>query len=125
MDTQIFGVLGRWVAYFDEALHKPAPTGITVEGKPDDFLLRDGNAYYLFCYHLPMVADPNVALQATAEYESRFRLPERIRSIHWMDTGEPVAFCQEGDAVSVQTVPFVYGRSLVVRVAKMTVEESV
>ena len=119
MDTYTFELLGRWVAYFDEALHIPAPTGIAVEEKPDDFILRDGSSYYLFCYNLPMVADSNVALYVTAEYESRFRLPEKITSITWMDNGQKVDFRQEQDRVFVQTVPFTYGRSLVVRVAKI------
>ena len=120
MDSEIFRVLGRWVSYFDEALHTPVPTDISVAGKPNDFILRDANTYYLFCYDLPMVADTNVALYTTAEYESRFTLPEKIDAICWLDNGEKVEFTQQGDAVTVQTVPFVYGRSLVVRVAKIT-----
>ena len=122
MDQEIFRVLGRWVGYFDEAIRKPAPTGISIENKTEDFILREGNHYYLFCHNLPMVADENVALYTTAEYDSRFALPEKIRSVTWMDNGETVEFSQENGSVLVKTVPFRYGRSLVVRVAKITVE---
>lgn len=122
MDREIFRVLGRWVGYFDEAIRMPAPTGIPIENKQEDFLLRDGNNYYLFCHNLPMVADANVALYTTAEYDSRFVIPEKIRSVTWMDNGETVEFSQENGSVLVKTVPFRYGRSLVVRVAKITVE---
>lgn len=120
MDRETFRVIGKWVHIFDEALHRPAPTGISIADKPGDFLLRDGSNYYLFCFDLPMVADENVALFVTAEYESRFRLPAKIRQIQWMDNGEPVQFSQDGEQVTVQTVPFRYGRSLVVRIAKIT-----
>lgn len=124
MDRETFRVIGKWVRYFDEAIRKPAPTGIEIAGKPDDFLLRDGRSYYLFCYDLPMVADANVALYTTPEYESRFSLPGKIQSAVWMDNGEKVEYRQEKEETVLQTVPFAYGRSLVVRVAKITVEES-
>lgn len=119
MDKETFRVMGRWVGYFDEAIRRPVPSDIKIEGKPDDFILRDGNTYYLFCCNLPMVADANVALYVTAEYDSKFTLPEKIRSVIWMDNGEAVAFRQDGQNVVVQTVPYIYGRSLVVRVAKI------
>ena len=122
IDSEIFRVIGRWVGIFDEALHRPAPTGIEIEGKPNDFLLRDGNQYYLFCYDLPMVADANVAMYVTQEYDSKFPFTQKIRSVTWMDNGESVEFRQEQGSAIIQTVPFIYGRSLVVRVAKITVE---
>ena len=93
-----------------------------IEGKPDDFWLRDGNQYYLFCYDLPMVADANVAMYVTQEYDSKFPFTQKIRSVTWMDNGESVEFRQEQGSAIIQTVPFIYGRSLVVRVAKITVE---
>lgn len=123
MDRAIFDAVGRWVAYFEEALRKPAPTGIEVAGKSKDFILQDGCHYYLFCFDLPMVADPNVALNGETDYESRFRLPETIRSVCWLDNGVNVSYFQDGQDVMIQTEPYRYGRSLVVRVAKMTVEE--
>ena len=124
MDRAMFDVIGRWVGYFEEAIYKPEPTGIDIEGKPEDFLLRDGSNYYLFCYNLPMSADPNVALSTAREYESKFCLTQKIKSIHWMDNGSPVSFRQDGETVLVQTEPYRYGRSLVVRVAKIAVEGS-
>ena len=45
------GMVGKWVGLFDEAIRKPRPSGIDVgsaEGR--DFLLRDGNYLYLFCF---------------------------------------------------------------------------
>ena len=108
---------------FEEAIRKPAPTGIEIAGKPRDFILKDGCHYYLFCYDLPMVADPNVALNGDEDYESKFRLPEKIRTVCWMDNGGSVSYQQDGQDVIVHTKPYRYGRSLVVRVAKITVEK--
>jgi hypothetical protein len=123
MDRAIFDVLGRWVGYFDEALHIPEPTGIEIAGKPDDFILRKGNSYYLFCYNLPMSADPNVALHTDAEHMSKFCLPGKLMSACWLDNGVEVMFQQSGEEVVLQTVPYTYGRSLVVRVTKLTVQD--
>lgn len=125
MDREIFRTVGRWVRIFDEALHRPAPTGIEIAGKANDFLLRDGSDYYLFCTDLPMVADSNVALFTEGDYERRFALPAHIRSICWMDNGEAVAYEQDGEQVIVHTVPFRYGSNLVVRVAKITTDSNI
>lgn len=119
MDRAILNLMGKWMDYFGEAICEPAPTDIVIEGKPDDFILKNENNYYLFCYNLPMSADPNVAMVKDAEYISRFKLSDEIESITWMDNGAEVQFEQEGDVVTVTTVPFTYGRNLVVRVAKV------
>lgn len=122
MDRAILNLMGKWVAYFDEAIRKPAPTGIEIEGKPDDFILKHENYYYLFCYNLPMSADPNVAVFKEAQYESKFKLADKIRAVTWMDNEAAVEYMQDGENVMVTTVPYTYGRSLVVRVAKIVCE---
>lgn len=120
MDQAILDLMGSWVRYFDEAIRTPAPTGIEIDGKPDDFILKDGNNYYLFCYNLPMVADANVAILENAQYESKFSLADKIQSVVWMDNGAKVKYTQNEENVTVTTVPYTYGRNLVVRVAKIT-----
>lgn len=122
IDKATLNLMGRWVAYFDEAIRKPAPTGIAVEGKEDDFILKDGKNYYLFCYNLPMIADANVAIFENTAYDSVFKLADKIQSVRWMDNDEDVSYKQEGGNVTVTTVPFSYGRNLVVRVAKIVCE---
>lgn len=119
IDKSILNLMGKWVDYFEEAIRIPAPTEIEIEGKSDDFILKKDNNYYLFCYNLPMSADPNVALFTEAQYDSKFQLTDRIESVTWMDNGDSVDFKQDGDNVTVTTVPYTYGRNLVVRVAKI------
>ncbi len=119
MDTATLGVMGQWVNYFEEAIREPRPTGIVIENKPGDFILKNGKNYYLFCFKLPMRGDINVAWYEDTNYTDTFELPEEIASVTWMDNGADVTFVKEGNKISVLTEPCVYGRSLVVRVAKI------
>ena len=120
IDAATFGIMGDWVNYFKEALYLPRPCGIEVENKPDDFLLCHENTYYLFCDHLPMQADPNVSLLTDETYSDVFSLDKEIQSIEWLDNGEPVKFEQKDGKTVVTTTPYPWGRSLVIRVAKIT-----
>ncbi len=124
IDRAVLGIMGEWANCFSEAIHAPRPCPIVVENKESDFLLQDGTNYYLFCYGLPMSADPNVALNEPSNYLDQFHMKEKIRSINWLDDGTPVDYTQDGDAVDVRTVPFTYGRDLVVRVAKIACQDS-
>lgn len=122
IDAAILGIMGEWVAYYDEAIRKPLPSGVEVTNKPDDFLLKDGKNYYLFCSNLPMMADPNVALCSEGNFIDEFELSDKIQSATWMDDGSEVSFTQEGGKVVVTEAPYSYGRDLVVRVAKIVCE---
>ena len=119
MDIATLGIIGQWVGYFDEAIRTPRPADIEIENKADDFILRDGKNYYLFCFKLPMRGDLNVAWYDDINYTDSFEIAEEIESVTWMDNGADVNFIKNGDKMSVYTEPFTYGRSLVVRVAKI------
>lgn len=123
IDAAILEMLGRWVKIYDEAIRCPRPTYIDIENKPDDFLLKFGKTYYLFCDRLATVADPNVTIEGNpSTYTDRFVLPETVRSVLWMDNGEAVEYTQNGSEIAVRTVPFKYGRNTVIRVAKIVCE---
>lgn len=119
IDRAVLNMIGRWVDFFDEAIRKPAPTDIIIEGKEKDFILKEGNNYYLFCYDLPMLGDPNVVRSGGIQYDSKFQLSDKIQTVTWLDNGEEVQFEQIGETVIVHPVPYKYGRNLVVRVAKI------
>jgi len=119
MDIVTLGIIGQWVGYFDEAIRTPRPTNIEIKNKANDFILRDGKNYYLFCFKLPMRGDLNVAWYEDINYTDSFEITEEIESVTWMDNGADVNFIKNGDKMSVCTEPFTYGRSLVVRVAKI------
>ena len=122
MDAAVYHLIGQWISINGEAVYEPRPCGIKVENKEDDFLLKKDNTYYLFCDHLPMAADPNVARVQEAEYRDIFRMDQKIKRITWLDNGDKVDFEQNNGKVTVKTVPYTYGRQLVVRVAKIETE---
>ena len=122
IDEAILGIVGEWVAIYEEAIRLPRPTYIDIEGKPDDFLLKNENVYYLFCDQLRTRGDSNVTIEGEDPYLSKFPLPDKIKSITWMDTNEEVEFEQDGEQVAVHTVPYRYGRNTVIRVAKIVCE---
>ena len=122
LDAASLNMIGQWVARHEEAIRVPRPSGIPVEGKPKDFILRDGNTYYLFCMGLPMTADLNVQLGIDGNYESTFCLDGKIKSVRWMDNGKDVLYKVCGKKVTVTTQPFSYGYHWVVRVAKIVCE---
>jgi alpha-L-fucosidase len=118
LDSELLGCMGRWIEAYGEAIHTPRPTDIEIEGKPQDFILRDGDDYYLFCYGLGMSGDGNVAV-AKEQCNSRFALDASVKRLTWMDNGQSVAFEQADGKVSLRTTLFPYGTNLVVRVAKI------
>ena len=119
IDKAVLEMLGYWMSYYGEAMHAPRPTDIEIEGKTKDFVLQDGDTYYLFCYDLPMSFDENVALHTDGFYEDKFHFSPKVKEIKWMDNGENVSFEQNADELIIHTIPFHYGRNLVVRVAKI------
>ena len=70
-----------------------------------------------------MVSDSNVALYSEGFYEDSFAFDRKIKSVHWLDNGKPIEFTQNGNDVTITTEPYVYGRNLVVRVAKIICED--
>ena len=124
IDEAFYGMIGKWVSLFDEAIRLPRPTNIKVENAScdKDFLLRCGDDMYLFCFDLPMSSDPNVTrMNNTVRYEDIFVLPdgEKVESACWLDNGTPLEFEVRDGATVIKTVPYLYGRNYVVRVAKI------
>lgn len=123
LDTAMLRTLGSWISTFSEACVGTQPTKIEVAGREDDFILKGDGAYYLFCHGLHMQGSENVVINDTniSDYTVKFNLPERIRSACWLESGTPVEFRQDGEAVTVTTAPQPYGQSVVVRIAKLEI----
>lgn len=119
IDAATLGIMGEWVSFFEEAIRKPRPTGIKIENKPNDFLLRDGKNYYLFCFNLPMDGDVHAVCLEEADYEDSFELAEEVESVKWMDNDADLNFKKEGNKVTIYTEKYTYDCNLVVRVAKI------
>lgn len=123
LDKAMLETIGVWTKIYSEAIYLPRPTNIEIYNRPKDFILQNGNNYYLFVHDIPMVADPNVALQSENEIILNFSFEKRVNKIQWLDNDSNVIFEQKDGKVTTKILPFHYGESLVVRVAKMTVNE--
>ena len=55
------------------------------------------------------------------DYNNVFNLPEKIKSVKWVDNGEDLPFTQEGERVNILTAPQAYGEQLVVKIARIEV----
>ena len=125
IDKGILEVVGQWVAYNGEAIRNPRPVKAELKANPRDFILKDGNAYYLFCFDLVLVGDVNVTIAENPKaYEARFVPSGRVVSACWLDSGAPLRFEQDGEEAVIHTAPYTYGQNMVVRVAKICVEEN-
>ncbi len=123
LDAELLKVVGKWVKIYKEALYTARPTDISIDGKPNDFILKDGKTYYMFCSNVSMGGDGNVVVwDSDGNHINRFALSEKIQRITWIDNGREVKFEQDGDKITVYTVPFAYGTNLIVRVAKIETE---
>ena len=122
LDRAMLTTFGEWVEIHKEALYSARPTDIEVEGKEKEFLLRGDGCYYFFAYGLPMKANVNVELERERpEYQNCFSLPEKIKSVKWLDNGEPLSFVQERERVTLTTAPQRYGEQLVIKVARIEI----
>ena len=57
-----------------------------------------------------------------AKYQETFTFEPQVKSITWMDNDQEVFYEHKEGKLTVYTEPFQYGRSLVVRVAKIVCE---
>lgn len=121
IDKGALEILGQWVALNDEALHLPEPTGIEIKDKPYNFILRNGNSYYLFISDLCVMGDSNVTINKELNKTNIFPFKEKIKSVCWLDSGEKISFTQTDNEVNIRPEPFKYGQDFVIRIAKFTV----
>jgi hypothetical protein len=122
LDKAMLETLGEWGKIYYEALYLPRPTGIEIENKPKNFILKGEGCYYFFAHDINMVADENVERSSgVVDHNNRFKLEEKIKSVKWLDNGEAVSFTQNGNDVAIVTTPERYGEQLVVKIAKIEI----
>lgn len=111
--------VGDWVRLHGEALYDTTPAGI--RGAGQDFALRgpDGRLYF-FIHDLSIGGSSHVTVGTAGAGPRPFTgVQEPIRSLHWLDSGETLAFSQNrtADLFTFQATPYPYGTDLVVRIA--------
>ena len=121
IDKGFLEIMGQWHDLNKEALHTPRPCPIEVEGKPENFLLQEGDSYYLFVTELPSRKKDNVVLGGeNVDPNNTFVFDYPIKSAIWLDTGKSVTYTQAGGKVTVTVEPTPYGENYVVKIAKIT-----
>lgn len=121
IDRAMLELIGKWVKIHHTALYEPHPTDIVIENKPKDFILQNGDTYYLFVHDLKMMANINVAMRAVMDLDERFVFDKEITSVRWLDNGKPLEYSQENGKTLIHTEPFKYGENYVVRIAEIKV----
>ena len=120
LDKAMLDALGEWVDIYSEALYLPRPSGIKIENKEKNFILKAEDCYYLFAFDLGVSGNINVELSiGNPDRNNTFTLDKKIKSVKWLDSGEDVFFTQENDKVTIVTTPQLYGEHFVVRIAKI------
>ena len=110
--------LGIWIGKNGESVYEVRPTEIQTSND-NDFILENDDCLYVFIHDVPMSADPNVAKSIESKKKVSFKYAKQLSSAIWLDNGEPIALTYSGGMVTVPVVPFSYGTSLCVRVAKI------
>ena len=122
LDRAMLGALGEWAEIYSDALYLPRPSGIEIENKEKNFILKGDNCYYFFAHNLEVSGNVNVELAiGNPDHNNEFKLSEKIKSVKWIDNGEDVMFSQDGENVKIITTPQLYGENLVVRIAKIEI----
>ena len=123
LDAAMLRTMGEWINRFKEAFDGTSPASIPTS-KESDFVLRRENVCYLFCDGLPRDGSSDVVIAAEngVIFEETLTLPERVRSVKWLESGKDVRFVQIGDKLKLTLEPQPYGQSVVVRIAKIELE---
>ena len=118
LDKALLTELGNWASMYKDVLYTAKPCDVQVKNKEKDFVLRGEDGYYLFCYDLPMSADPNVERITSNAYVDICTFQDKVKEITWLDAPQTQLSFQQADGeTTIYTQPFAYGCNLVVRVA--------
>lgn len=125
MQRALMETIGCWMSLFGEAIYNGRPY-ISNDGQKDFILTsaKDEKTFYAFKFDIPTHGDNNVTLArfdiSKATVFTGFEY--NVEQIKWMDNDEKLAFCQNGDELSVNFTGYTYGINHCTRVAKITVK---
>ena len=120
LQRELLRVVGRWLGIFGEAIYETVPCG--VEGEYKNFGLKNEKGeYFLFVHDLARIGNVNVTVPGGGNGPKTFTgVPAGVKSINGIDNGESLSFQEEDGKLTVNCTGYPYGRSYVVRVAKVT-----
>ena len=111
--------IGDWIRVCGWPIYEGKPCEVSGTGK--NFALKAGDKYYLFVHDLSVIGDSNVIPEGGGSGIKEFSgFPAKVSGVKWLDNDQQLEFTQENDKLSVYCNGFEYGKSLVVRVAEVT-----
>ena len=117
----LFEVIGEWIDVFGEAIYDAKPYWLSDD--TDNFVLKNGNNLYFFCYDLCRRGSENVVYAGGKEGNFVFDgFKDKIKEIHWMDNDEKLDFYYNQNDLTVNFTGYDYGSDWVVRVGKATIQ---
>ncbi|MBQ4321943.1 MAG: alpha-L-fucosidase [Oscillospiraceae bacterium] len=115
---QLMNIMGKWMAIYGEAIYAGKPHGASC-GNAKNFVLQADGCLYFFIHDLKIGGDAHVTVEGGCDSGFVFEnVPEKIRSISWMDNGEELEFRHAENTLSLYATGYPYGTSTCVRVAK-------
>ena len=111
--------IGDWIRVCGWPIYEGKPCEVSGTGK--NFVLKAGDKYYLFVHDLSIIGDSNVIPEGGGSGIKEFTgFTGKVGSVKWLDNDQQLEFTQEGDKLCVNCNGFEYGKSLVVRVAEVS-----
>ncbi|MBE6930118.1 MAG: alpha-L-fucosidase [Ruminococcaceae bacterium] len=128
---ELMALIGRWMEIFGEAVYSGRPYGAVSYGAASHlgvhydsndercFILKGEGKLYIFCVNTGIAGDENVTMRSYYCGSYAFdNVPDRVKSVRWMDSGEELSFVQQDDTLVLRVTPQHYGSSFCVRVAE-------
>ena len=109
--------ISLWKDLSHAPLYGTKPCGVTSDGR--SFGLSEDGTLYLYVYGLKRADADGMNGDSGNGVRTFFGVKEKVNKITWLDNGEELSFRQDGETLAVDCTGFTYGKSLVVRVAKI------
>ena len=110
-ERAVYGRIGVWIKENKNFVYNAKSTSLTAENAD---MTTDGEYYYAAIKGVPMSANCNVAKYGENKTVT-IKTDKKIVDATWLDNGEEVKLKTEN---SFESLPFEYGKSLAVRVAR-------
>lgn len=119
MSQAILHEIGIWTHMASSSFYDG--TLSTLHGENGVYALDTSNYTDLYCPGIPLLGVKNV-VEENDDFQSNMELngaTKKVKSIHWVDSGEELQYIQDGEKIHLRATGFPYGRDFIVRIARI------